>query len=117
VFVLIHPAMLDLENETTLPLCQAHTHPLLRQGRRRGRPINRSTLERWRTRGVRGPGGERVILETSLIGAGIRATTVEALERFFGKLNGTDPARSVTPSQLRRQHEHDDAELVAAGMR
>jgi hypothetical protein len=84
---------------------QASAHPLLRQGRRRGRPINRSTLERWRTRGVRGPGDERVILETMLIGTGIRATTVEALERFFGKLNGTDLADGGTPSQLRRQHE------------
>ena len=108
---------LDLETETVLPLSQASAHPLLRQGRRRGRPINRSTLERWRTRGVRGPGGERVILETVLIGAGIRATTVEALERFFAKLNSTDPADGGTPSQLRRQHEHDDAELVADGMR
>ena len=104
------------ESETVLPLCQASAHPLLRQGRRRGRPINRSTLERWRTRGVRGPGGETVVLETALIGAGIRATTVEALERFFAKLNGSEPASEQTPSQLRRQHERDETELIEAGM-
>lgn len=109
--------MLDLETENVLPLSQASSHPLLRQGRRRGRPINRSTLERWRTRGVRSQGGSRVTLETALVGAGTRVTTVEAIQRFFARLNGAaSSADQVSPSRLHRQHEMADAELAASGM-
>lgn len=111
--------------ETVLPYSLAPRHPLLRQGRKAGRPVNRSTLERWRLRGVRGPGGERVVLETALIGPGNRVTTVEALERFFAKLNGPAPAaertpgrgwRPRTPAAAARQHEAAERELDAAGI-
>lgn len=102
--------MIDLTTETLLPLSDAPRHPLLRQGRRRGRPIHRSTLERWRTHGVAG-----TRLETIKVG-GIRATTVEALQRFFDRL--ADPSLghdSPTPSDVRRTHASAEAELVAAG--
>lgn len=108
--------MLDLENEQILPLSRAHTHPLLRQGRRPGRPINRSTLERWRLRGVRGPGGQRVVLETALVGAGSRVTTAEALARFFARLNGDGGIGGLTPAQARRQHAEAEKELTESGM-
>src|SRR5687768_10678992 len=65
--------MIDLATEQVLPLSSAPTHPMLQRGRRPGRPIHRSTLERWRLRGCRG-----VRLETMLFG-GQRVTTVEAL--------------------------------------
>jgi hypothetical protein len=105
--------MLDLENEEILPLSQAPTHPLLRQGRRRGRPVNRSTLERWRTRGVIAPDGSRVILETALLGAGIRVTTRQAIGRFFNRLNGRQD-NELSPSRVRREHERAESELEAA---
>lgn len=109
--------MLDLANEQPLPLSHAPSnHPLLRQGRRRGRPVNRSTLERWRTRGVIAPDGSRIVLETALVGAGIRVTTREAIERFFSRLNG-QRGGELSPSAVRRDHENAESGLEAEGIR
>ena len=65
--------MIDLQNESLIRFSEipAWCAEYL------GRPINRSTAHRWRTRGVR---GEK--LETVLCG-GVRFTSVEGLERFF----------------------------------
>jgi hypothetical protein len=104
-------SVLDLENETVLPLSEAPRHPMLRRGRRPGRPIHRSTLERWRCRGCRG-----VRLETELLG-GIRVTTVQALTRFFERLSRPGaPADAPTPSDVRRAHAVAERELEAAGL-
>lgn len=59
-------ALIDLDHEAVLPLARAHRHPLLQHGRQPGKPIARGTLERWRTRGVRGPGGRRIALPHSM---------------------------------------------------
>ena len=109
--------MCDINIETMLPLSAASRHPTLRAGRRKGRPIHRATLERWRTRGCVAPNGSRVVLETVKVG-GIRATTVEAINRFFARLDGA-PADGPTPgspTELRRQHEAAEQELEAAGV-
>jgi hypothetical protein len=103
--------VIDLANETILPLSDAPRHPLLKRGRRAGRPIHRATLERWRTRGVGG-----IILETAKLG-GIRVTTVEAIERFFDRLN-TPGATSDSPTvhDIARAHAQAERELAAAGI-
>jgi hypothetical protein len=103
--------MLDITHETLLPLSDAPRHPLLKRGRRAGRPIHRATLERWRTRGVSG-----IVLETAKFG-GIRVTTVQALERFFDRLN-TPGSTSESPTQhdIDRAHAEAEAELQAAGI-
>src|SRR5829696_2538443 len=103
--------MIDPSQEQLLPLSSAPTHPMLRRGRRVGKPIHRSTLERWRLRGVRG-----VRLDTILLG-GLRCTSVEALERFFHELNNPSARTDTpTPSQVRRAHFDAEQELNAAGM-
>jgi hypothetical protein len=103
--------MVDLAHETVLPLGEAPRHPLLRRGRRAGRPIHRATLERWRTHGVAG-----VVLETTKVG-GIRMTSVEAIERFLERLN-TPGATSDTPTvaDLARAHDAAERELEVAGI-
>lgn len=78
-------------SETLLPLAQAAKRlPRLRADR----PVSPCTLWRWATSGLRG-----VRLETVKVGS-VRCTSVEALERFLGALNG----RTVRPP---RQATHD----------
>ena len=109
--------MIDVESETILPLGDPTTykHPLLRQGRNRGRSFCRGTLDRWRLRGVRAADGSVVLLETVMLGPGTRATSVEALRRFFARLNGTVPG-SRTPAQARRDHAREDQYLQKVGV-
>lgn len=102
--------MIDLEHETALPLSEAPRHPMLRRGRRAGRPIHRATLERWRTRGVSG-----VVLETVKVG-GIRFTTFEAIERFITRLTRGGPPDAPSPSQIAGAHRAAEQELVDAGI-
>jgi hypothetical protein len=45
--------MLDISKETRVPLSEAPKQPLLRPAPGK-RPVHRSVLERWRTRGIRG---------------------------------------------------------------
>lgn len=103
--------MIDLSNETIVALSAAPHHRMLRQGRRPGRPIHRSTLERWRTRGVSG-----VRLETAKLG-GIRVTSEEAITRFLERVSDPDAAPDApTPSQVGKAHRRAEAELDAAGI-
>jgi Protein of unknown function (DUF1580) len=102
--------MIDLEHEHAVPLSDAPRHPLLRRGRREGRPIHRATLERWRTRGVRG-----IVLESLLCG-GIRMTTTEAIERFFGRLNDPNYQSGMTTKEIAREHALAEKQLEAEGM-
>lgn len=64
----------DFQAETTIPLAEV---PKLLP-RKNGKKVHYSTVYRWVTKGTRGR-----VLESMLIG-GVRFTTVEALNRFFG---------------------------------
>jgi hypothetical protein len=91
---------IDAATETLLTLAEAADR-LPR--RRRGRKLHVSTLYRWTVSGCRG-----VILESIQIGA-TRATSAEALQRFFDRL--TQPASSppLTRSMVRRQRQSEAA--------
>jgi hypothetical protein len=61
-----------------------------------GRNLHPHTLWRWAKRGLKGPNGRRVLLETVRIG-GRNCTSIEALQRFFERLtpaeNSAEPSR------------------------
>jgi hypothetical protein len=78
------------------------------RGTRQDRPVNPSTIYRWYAYGVKG-----VHLETALRG-GVRVTSEEALQRFFGKLNN-QPIKAKAFDRAK----HDEAverELTAQGI-
>jgi Protein of unknown function (DUF1580) len=78
--------MIDSTTETLISLTEAaKTVPR----RRRGRKTHLSTIYRWATIGVRG-----IVLETLQCG-GSRVTSREALQRFYERLSGPDPAGPV----------------------
>jgi Protein of unknown function (DUF1580) len=60
----------------------------------RGKPVATSTLYRWATSGCRG-----VVLETTQLG-GCKVTSMEALQRFTERLNGS--TRPNPPHKKRR---------------
>lgn len=92
--------MINLQNEQIVMLNKAA--PFLPN-----RP-NLATLFRWRTRGCRG-----VILETVLLG-GRRATSVEALDRFFAAVTAAaDGPQGRVQTPKRRQLEIERAEQRA----
>lgn len=102
---------MDPSKEKVIPLADAPRHPLLRQGRRAGRPIHRATLERWRTRGVGG-----ITLETMKLG-GVRVTSDEAVRRFIERVNEPGATNdTVTPSDRQRQVVAAERRLAAAGI-
>jgi hypothetical protein len=74
---------IDPLTEQTMPLAEAARRlPRLRAGR----PVHTATLWRWARHGLRG-----VRLETIRVG-GTTCTSVEALGRFFARLNGSGVA-------------------------
>ncbi len=84
----------------------------------RDRPVAISTLVRWVTKGVRGPGGSRVRLEAVRLG-GRWITSAEAIARFVSALSdkpseAAGPLR--TPGQRRRSSERAEAALVSLGI-
>lgn len=85
-----------------------------------GRPVAPSTLTRWATRGVRGPGGRRVRLEAARCG-GRWVTSVEALARFAAALtpapdNESSAVSPRTPGQRRRASEVAERQLRDIGI-
>jgi len=62
---------------------------------RAGRPLSPCTVWRWNSTGVRGHK-----LETCKVG-GVTCTSLEAVRRFFARVNGRDPA-GPTPAQRRK---------------
>ena len=77
-------------------------------GRRAGSRLNVSTVFRWAQHGCKG-----VRLETIQVG-GAKATSEEAIKRFFAKLS--DPIAPIpTPMQRQQQIAKADAALSAAG--
>ena len=96
--------MIDTATEAVLTLAQAASE-LPR--RRRGRKTHVSTLYRWTVSGCRG-----IILESIQIGA-TRATSREALQRFFECLSqpdGIGASSSATRSLVKRQRASEAAE-------
>ena len=102
--------MIDTATEAVLTLAQAAAE-LPR--RRRGRKTHVSTLYRWTVSGCRG-----IILESIQIGA-TRATSREALQRFFERLSqpdGIGDAPSTrTANQRQRQSEAAGRQLEELG--
>jgi hypothetical protein len=82
--------------------------------RKNGQRINLATIYRWCSRGCRG-----IVLETLDLGGAGKATSVEAMQRFFVKLSrgGQEPAVSPrrTGKQRRRSIERAERSLAAAG--
>lgn len=78
---------MDTAKETLVSVGRLVEHPLLRQGRRPGRPVSNSTVKRWIDRGSRTPSGEIVKLGVIRVG-GTRMTTIEELERFLSAIAG-----------------------------
>jgi hypothetical protein len=102
--------MIDAYTEKLVLLGNAAKHPLLMSGRDPGRPINRSVLERWRTRGIGG-----IVLETIKRG-GLRYTSVEAIQRFLDRQNSPGATTdSTTLRQVAKAHVRAKEELAAAG--
>ena len=64
---------------------------------RGSKPVNPTTLWRWTTRGVRGPGGAPVRLEAIKVG-GTTCTSDEALARFFRALSAGVAAPQPQPT-------------------
>lgn len=104
---------IDIRHEEIFPLTAATKLPCFRN-RRGGKHINVSTLWRWATTGCRG-----VRLETIMAG-GSRATSLEAVERFFEALTVQgDPSAPPPPRQTtarRKQIEAAERRLAEAGI-
>ena len=106
---------IDIRTEEIFSLTEATKLPCF--GRRRGgKRINVSTLWRWSTVGVRG-----IKLETIMAG-GTRATSLEAIEKFFTALtiqadggNVPSPQPRLTAAR-RKQIEQAEKRLAAAGI-
>ncbi len=84
--------MIDTTVEKPIPLDQLPPEAI---PGRRGKPVHQVTLSLWYRRGVRG-----VRLETIMIG-GRRATTLEALSRFYTAVSlarSKHPAHSLNPA-------------------
>lgn len=97
--------MIDIRTERLLTLCQAARQlPSLRNNR----PIHASTLWRWAKKGLRG-----VKLEVLPIGGG-KATSMEALQRFFAALAQLQdaPVERTAPYQ----QDQIEQELIRAGL-
>ena len=100
--------MIDVASEAVLSLSQAAAE-LPR--RRRGRKTHVSTLYRWTVSGCRG-----VVLESIQIGA-TRATSREALQRFFERLSDTgEPSERRTLAARLRASEAAERELKRRGV-
>lgn len=85
-------------SETLLTLSQAARRlPNVRGSK----PLSPATLFRWINVGLKSRSGEVVRLEAWLIG-GTRCTSVEALERFFQRLDDVAPAKPLMSQQSRK---------------
>jgi hypothetical protein len=107
--------MLNIRTEALFSLTAASKLPCF-ANRRAGKRINVSTLWRWSTTGVRG-----VKLETVMAG-GSRATSLEAIERFFEALTQAADRQPVASAprltrQRRQQIEAAERRLADAGAR
>lgn len=97
--------MIDLNSEIPVTLRAACDAPQLR---RNGRKPHIASMYRWVTRGCRG-----IVLE-SLVVAGSRVTTMEAIDRWIASLSANDKVQPAAShnyrTTLRRQRDHARAE-------
>lgn len=107
---------IDIRSEEIFSLTAATKLPCFRN-RRGGKRINISTLWRYATTGCRG-----VKLETIMAG-GSRATSLEAIERFFEQLTLQADGRHIAPPQSprmtaerRKQIQEAEKRLAKAGI-
>jgi hypothetical protein len=101
--------MIDLSSEIPMTLRAACSAPQLR---RNGRKPHIASVYRWVTRGCRG-----IVLE-SVVCAGSRVTTLEAIDRWIAALTasaGGDPTPVRTPIRRQRDHDRAQANLEEAG--
>ena len=89
-----------MTNETLVNLTQAAR---MIPGRSGDKPLHRSTLHRWMTKGAKTADGRVVRLESVRVG-GQRMTTQEALQRFLGAMSGDGSgAALVDQAEIERQ--------------
>jgi hypothetical protein len=94
-------SMVDITNETLIPLREAPGHLPKRPN---GKRLHVSACYRWITRGVRG-----VVLESIRIG-GTTYTSLEALQRFGDRLSSAPlPDHDKAPAPQSRQREIERA--------
>src|SRR6516162_6472511 len=90
---------IDILTETVLPFgAVPQRFPFLgrpSEDRKGSRRIHFSTVFRWWSKGIIGPGGERVRLEATKLG-GKLVTSLEALQRFSEALNPRVEGESST---------------------
>lgn len=101
--------MIDIQNEEVVSLAEAAKSKCLPR-RRKGKRPHVATLFRWTTVGVRG-----VVLESLQCG-GTRCTSVQALQRFFERLSGTDAGQTVPTRRRQQQIARAEDELKEAGI-
>jgi hypothetical protein len=106
----------DLDNEEVLSFAQAGRRlPQVRGATATGKGVHPVTLWRWARRGLNGPDGQKVLLEIIRIG-GTNCTSVEALERFFNRLQGQQvPLVSHQPQAERKRAARAMEELRKLG--
>jgi hypothetical protein len=114
--------VIDLATETTIPLSKIPKRfPHLGRGGADacGGRLCFSTVWRWVSKGVLGPGGRRVKLEALKLG-GQLVTTEQALQRFAESLTpGVEPPPAAlprSPGRRRRSSERAAAELDRYGI-
>lgn len=100
--------MIDLATEDPIPLSRIPARfPFLgRHGGDAGKRLHFSTVFRWATKGVKGPGGARVRLETAKLGGSL-VTSLAALNRFAaalapvveGDVSSVEPSRTARPTK------------------
>jgi hypothetical protein len=105
---------IDLATEQLIPLAD------VRLPGRAGKKIHFSTVWRWVTTGVRGPGGNRVRLQALRIGAKW-VTSRRAIQAFAEALTPhldvqAEPAATCTAGQRRRAAERAGEQLAALGI-
>ena len=98
--------MIDLTEETVIPIGEAAHH----LPKRRGKKIHISTLYRWATSGVRG-----VQLETILVG-GSRCTSLEALQRFSQRLSEEEVREALPVRRTLQRARETEQTLRDAGI-
>lgn len=108
--------MISFEAETILSFGEAARRlPKTQRG-----TLNPSTIWRWAHRGLKGRNAEVVTLEITKLG-GRNYTSVEALQRFFLRLNGPDKSSTLDDrDQLSKgnlSRENQQAEAVSKTLR